>query len=479
MTLEQITDLIAPLQSEIDIVTQWLTDNGVWDTSLYLSRDFLKARMTTAQATKLFNIEFHTYRHVSGKTMDLTVGPYSVPVTISSKLDFVSGLVGFPTIDTPQYKTQSVPAADKSITPAVIRARYNVSSTTVSTNPKNSHAVAEFQAQYYSPADLKKFWATYVPFAPEQTVAQVVGFNDPTSPGIEASLDIEYLMGVAPGATTWFYSMKQFDFWSDLTTWVGELNNETDVPWVHSVSYGSQGDYPSDAYRDRLNSEFQELGTRGVSILFASGDNGAGCQGVGLNTRACDCTFYPSFPATCPYTTSVGATAFINGNTGAEEAVFLFKSGGGFSQVFGIPSYQASSVSQFLRTANLPESCAFNASGRATPDVGALGDEYFEVLNGGSTIQVGGTSASTPAFSAIITLLNDIRLSNGKSTLGFLNTWLYGITNGNAFFDVTEGDNKNTRCCVSGANDGFECTPGWDPVTGLGTPNFEVLKTLV
>jgi tripeptidyl-peptidase-1 len=318
--LEQIADLVAPLNADIDAVTQWLNTNGVTDVKLFLSRDFIKAQMTTAQASKLFNIDYHTYKHVSGKTVDISVGPYSVPTSISNKLDFVSGIVGFPDIDTPRtHISQPQPDIGTDITPEVIRARYNVSSTTVSTNSKNSHAVAEFQAQYYSPTDLSKFWTTYVPFAPVQTVDQVIGFNDPSSPGIEASLDIEYIMGVAPGCTTWFYSMKSFNFWQDLTTWVGELNNETNVPWVHSVSYGSQGDYPSESYRIRLNTEFQKVGTRGVSILFASGDDGAGCQGVGMQSpSACDCTFYPSFPATCPYITSVGATAFISGNTGAD-----------------------------------------------------------------------------------------------------------------------------------------------------------------
>jgi len=197
--------------------------------------------------------------------------------------------------------------------------------------------------------------------------------------------------------------------------------------------------------------------------------------------RACDCTFYPSFPATCPYITSVGATAFITGTTGAEEAVYLFKSGGGFSQEFSIPDYQASDVAEYLNSGvSLPESCAFNATGRATPDVAALGDEHFQVVNGGSTIAVGGTSASCPTFSAIITLLNDIRLNNNQATLGFLNPFLYqAAQTPGAFYDVTQGNNLNARCCISGKNDGFNCYSGWDPVTGLGTPNFDVLKTLV
>jgi len=483
LTLEQIADLVAPVQSDIDAVIDWLNDNGVTDVQVILSRDFIKATMTTAQAAKLFNIQYHNYRHISGQSVDLSVGPYSVPARLSAKIDFVTGIVGFPDIDAPKApKTNVEPALGKNIIPTVIRARYNVSADTVVTNKQNSHAVAEFQGQYYSPDDLSLFWKNYVTFAPEQTIAQVIGYNNPRDPGIEASLDVEYLMGVAPGATAWFYSQKSFNFWNDLTTWVTQLNNESNVPWVHSVSYGSQGDYPSISYRDRLNQEFQKVGTRGVSILFASGDSGAGCETGGRNNnRACDCTFYPSFPATCPYITSVGATAFITGNTGPEEAVYLFKSGGGFSQDFSIPDYQADAVADYLSSGvALPEACAFNSTGRATPDVGALGDEHFQVVNGGSTIAVGGTSASCPTFSAIVTLLNDIRLNNNKATLGFLNPFLYqAASTQGAFFDVTQGDNMNTRCCISAKNDGFTCAKGWDPVTGLGTPNFDVLSTLV
>jgi len=262
------------------------------------------------------------------------------------------------------------------------------------------------------------------------------------------------------------------------------IRYETSPPWIHSVSYGEQGDYPSDAYRSRLNQEFQKLGSRGLTIVFASGDDGAGCQGAGSSDEPeiCDCTFYPSFPATCPYVLTVGATKFLAGNTGPEGAVVAFKSGGGFSQYFPTGSYQTSAVAGYLQSGvTMPEACAFNASGRSTPDVSALGDIHFQVINGGSKITVGGTSASSPSFSAILTLLNDIRLNNGESTLGFANTWIYqtAASNPTAFFDVTVGDNFVTGCCKSGKQGGFECAVGYDPVTGVGTPNFAVLSTLV
>jgi len=278
--------------------------------------------------------------------------------------------------------------------------------------------------------------------------------------------------------------MASFNFWNDLLKWTAEIQNEGQPPLVHSVSYGEQGDYPSITYRDRLNGDFQALGTRGISIVFASGDSGAGCGGSGnveLDFAACDCSFYPSFPATSPYVTSVGATAFITGNSGPEMAVVLFKSGGGFSYIFGTTSEQSADVEAYFSSGvPLPQACAYNASGRGTPDVSALGDEAFQVYQGGSIVAVGGTSASAPTFSSIISLLNEQRLNAGNPPLGFLNPWVYqsAQTKG-AFYDITQGDNKTPGCCRGGQLGGFNCAKGWDPVTGVGTPNYSVLKTLV
>ena len=102
----------------------------------------------------------------------------------------------------------------------------------------------------------------------------------------------------------------------------------------------------------------------------------------------------------------------------------------------------------------------YNANGRATPDVAALGIGFAVVVSG-VTMSIGGTSASAPTFAAIVSLLNDARLAKGKSPLGFLNPWLYGpvAASTGALWDVTLGSNGDDCCFV-----GFECTVGYDPV---------------
>ena len=93
--------------------------------------------------------------------------------------------------------------------------------------------------------------------------------------------------------------------------------------------------------------------------------------------------------------------------------------------------------------------------------------KYLENSFGG----VDGTSAATPVVAAIFAKLNDLRLRAGKPPMGFLNPFIYA--NPTAFNDVTTGCNNN------GGKYGFTATKGWDPATGLGTPNYALLKKLV
>lgn len=97
--------------------------------------------------------------------------------------------------------------------------------------------------------------------------------------------------------------------------------------------------------------------------------------------------------------------------------------------------------------------------------------------DGGYEELVSGTSMSTPIFAAIVALLNaDYQGRTGKP-LGFLNPLLYSGP-ANIFTDITVGDNCETSGCV-GQQNGFSCTKGWDPVTGLGSPVYPALKAYI
>jgi tripeptidyl-peptidase-1 len=113
-------------------------------------------------------------------------------------------------------------------------------------------------------------------------------------------------------------------------------------------------------------------------------------------------------------------------------------------------------------------STQYNNSGnvRGYPDISANGANYV-VIVGNETVSLFGTSASSPVVGSIITLINDARFAVGKGPVGFLNTVLYA--NSSALNDITSGNNPGC------GTQGFSVVNGWDPVTGLGTPNFQKL----
>jgi hypothetical protein len=220
------------------------------------------------------------------------------------------------------------------------------------------------------------------------------------------------------------------------------------------------------------------------------------CYIKGLEaTFKCPYTTMQQFPAASPFFTAVGATTIVSSDPGStsERAVNTFGSAGGFNPFVDTPSYQREVVTKYLTEqgeANLlPREEVFNRSGRAFPDVAFLGKsvqmfakfDNFGLKNAGplenmppSLISKDGTSAAAPQFGGVISLLNEVRLAAGHPPMGFLNPWLYSDSNGDMFNDITIGMNNIPRNFGPGPGTkfGFRAAPGWDAVTGLGTPRF-------
>lgn len=158
-----------------------------------------------------------------------------------------------------------------------------------------------------------------------------------------------------------------------------------------------------------------------------------------------------------------------------------FSSGGGFSNIFSIPSYQKSAVATYFANHNPPypyyengnynssNGGLYNRNGRGIPDVAANGDNIATYIGGNFTLE-GGTSASSPIFAAIVNRIVEARLKIGKGPVGFVNPVLYAHPE--VLNDIKNGSNPG---CGSA---GFSAVKGWDPVTGLGTPNFPKMEAL-
>ncbi|KDQ15077.1 hypothetical protein BOTBODRAFT_32062 [Botryobasidium botryosum FD-172 SS1] len=244
---------------------------------------------------------------------------------------------------------------------------------------------------------------------------------------------------------------------------------------VISTSYGYNEADLTPAYEQRQCAEYMKLGMQGVTVVYSSGDYGvAGNGGLCIDPKTGQyaqngARFNPSFPSTCPWVTSVGATQVNPGSNvfepeGACEQVIY--SGGGFSNVFPIPDYQKGAVGKYFKD-HKPSYTAqqYNNSQvtRGYPDISANGANYVVAIEGAFSL-VYGTSASAPVVGSIFTLINDARLAAGKGPMGFVNPTLY--KNPCALNDITTGGNQGC------GTPGFTAVSGWDPVTGLGTPDF-------
>jgi len=471
LTMDDITKIVAPEESVLDAVFHWLDGHPITFKELTPNKDMLTIKLPLKSAEELLQTEYHLYRHRTGKEAVSSMGPYTAPAHISKHLDFITGHLGLNKVHEQHYlDARNFPRDAIAVTPAIIRLRYNISKHAIGGNPANIQAVAQFQNNFFSQSDVSQFFQQFWPEDNfNSTVQRVIGANDHKNPTALANEDVQTIMGVAPNVPTWYYANDGSDFWSDLGEWLNILAASPSIPLVHSFTSGNQGNGQSQNYNNRINLEFMKLGARGASLLVASGDFGTGCT---------VCYYFdPGFPATSPYVTTVGSTSFIAHSVGAESATYSFGSGGGFSWVYEQPDYQVKAITHYFASPNnFPEAHFFNREGRGIPDVAALGVDYHIVVNGENRI-ASGTGVATATFSAVVSLLNEIRLARVKSPLGFLNPLLYKAheKHPDAFFDVTQGNNHHGCCGYTGFNAGT----GWDPVSGLGTPNFYRLGMFV
>lgn len=232
---------------------------------------------------------------------------------------------------------------------------------------------------------------------------------------------------------------------------------------VVSISYGqAEINFPK-RYVERQCNEFMKLGLQGHSIFVASGDYGvASFPGVDGNEFGClsssgqNGTIYnPDYPSGCPYITTVGATRlYPNQSVNDPESAMqvnlqamnpalpapyaFFATGGGFSNYFTPPSYQAAAVEAYLASEETPPSYVANAdatniganggvynrAGRGYPDVSANG-AYLLFYNNLTLFTSFGTSLASPIFGSVLTLINEERTAAGKGPIGFVNPTLY------------------------------------------------------
>ncbi|KAJ5773657.1 Peptidase S8/S53 subtilisin/kexin/sedolisin [Penicillium paradoxum] len=513
-THEEMKRMLQPSAESAGSVRDWLENAGI--TRIHQDADWITFYTTVETANELLAANFQFYINRVKHVERLRTLEYSIPEALIPHINMIQPTTRFGQLqanrailhgqvresDTAFRKNamSGSPDCNNIITPQCLKDMYNVGDYEASETDGNKVAFVSYLEQYARYSDLELFEKNIVPYAQGQNFSVIQyngGGNDQTSRGdsSEANLDLQYMLGVSsPVPVTEFSVGGRGPLVPDLDQPdVNDNNNEPyleflqnvlkmdskDLPQVISTSYGENEQSVPETYARTVCNMFSQLGSRGVSVIFSSGDSGVGA-GCATNDGKNTTHFPPQFPAACPWVTSVGATT----HTAPERAVYF--SSGGFSDLWERPQYQDEAVSEFLDDLGDRWSGLFNPNGRAFPDVTAQGQNYA-IYEKGSLTSVDGTSCSAPAFAGIIALLNDARLKTNQPPMGFLNPWLYSAGR-DGFKDIVDGastgcDGKsrfggpsNGGPVVAGAS--WNATKGWDPVSGLGSPNFGIMRKL-
>ncbi len=396
---EDINSFVAPTQHSVQVIEQWLDSHHVPKNARKHTpnKDIIKFTIPIEKAEEMLHTKYHHFHHDDKNIHVIRADSYKVPEHVRAHIDFVGPTVRLPAaIKAFPHKAQGTAIATKQkknnklkllqspkgkpnydcsqgTTPDCLKGIYNVGSYVASSN--TSIAVTGFLGQFIALSDLTSFFQQYDPS--HARTPTIVGPNDQTNPGVEASLDIQYSMGVAPGVPATFWSTPGTQPGNDqnepFLAFLFNLAAQPQVPWVVSTSYGDNENTVNYDYAVRVNQEFVKAGVRGITLLFSSGDGGV----AGGQSGACT-TFIPTYPAGSPFITSVGATTTPTAETG------VYFSSGGFTNYWTTPKYQAQAVSDYLNKygQNLPPANLYNATGRGFPDVSFQGTN-FPVYTGG------------------------------------------------------------------------------------------------
>ncbi|KAF9006659.1 tripeptidyl peptidase A [Cyathus striatus] len=518
LSKEQVEELVAPHPDSVTAVHEWLASHGIKEDHVTHSaaKDWVTVKVPVSLVEKMLDTKYHVWKHGSSGDYMVRTTSYSLPGDLLEHVDVIqpttmfgrfqpakstivwddTSVVSSETVDTrlgsivdPVSGVTVDASCNTTITVTCLKELYNAVGFVPSAK-ENTIGITGYLQEFANKQDLQSFFADQVPAAVNSTfdfISVNGGLNNQTlsQSGAEAGLDVQFAFGISHPIPATFYStagMPPFipdvgtpaDTNEPYTAWLDFVLSHPNPPHAISTSYGDDEQTVPESFARRVCQGFAQLGARGVSLMFSSGDGGVGDGDPDPATQQCFTNdgrnvtrFIPGFPASCPFVTAVGGTTNV-----PEVAVSRFFSGGGFSNFFARPAYQEKAVSKYL--AALPNGTfegLFNPAGRAFPDVAAQSDK-FRIFLSGRPVLIGGTSASSPAFTGFVALLNDVRLKANKPPLGFLNPLLYtkGVAGLN---DITIG--HNAGC----GTEGFNATVGWDPVTGLGTPNFGKLSEIV
>ncbi|KAK8079652.1 hypothetical protein PG997_007470 [Apiospora hydei] len=485
LSQQEVKDLVKPSDEALDLVHEWLQDNGVAPAGYSTAKDWISVTLPVDKIESLLDTKYHTYEHADGSRVART-SKWSLPAHLHDHIDTIQPTTSFfraraerfdhvldagwipPAYTPPSNSTLNKVCNISSVTPECFQTLYGTKGYKTRAADVNKVGFTNYLGEHPIRSDTEKFLAKYRPEAVSSardfkqfTIANGPGDGPITQEELaggtdkEANLDVQAIAGISWGTPIESYStggsppfipsqMAPDNTNEPYLVWLDYLLSQPSIPQVISTSYSDDEQTVPRTYANRVCQEFARAGARGTSILFSSGDDGVGPDG-GV------CCIPPSFDR-------------------AGQHYGAYTSGGGFSNYFEAPKYQKQVTEAYVKSLNGTFDGLYNKKGRGYPDISAQG-MYFAYFYNGTEGTISGTSASCPLTGGIISLLNDARIASGMPPMGFLNPWIYSVGR-KGVNDITSG---SAHGCDTA---GFPAQKGWDPVTGFGTPIFPELVKL-
>ena len=472
VTREAYADLFGSAQEDLDRVAGFARSFGLVVVASDRARRSVFVSGTAAQYAEAFGTVIEHYGD-DGMTYRGRTGELSVPSDIVDLVEGVFGIDNRPAARA-QFQYRDVPkaqsptgdagttivahAASASFTPPQLAKLYDFP--TGVDGSGQTIGIIELGGGY-KPADLTTYFKSLGLAAPSGVDNANNAPTNANSADGEVMLDIEVAGAIAPKANivVYFAPNTTKGFLDAITM---AVHDTTHKPSVISISWGGAENTWTTQALDSYDQAFMGAATLGVTICCAAGDAGSGDQNPDAGTP--DGLAHADFPASSPNVLACGGTKIVVSNNRITSEVVWNENpqssagGGGISDHFAMPAYQAS--------ANIPPSANKGArKGRGLPDVAGDADPQsgYSVRVDGQNLVIGGTSAVAPLWAGLIALANQ---TLGKP-VGFLNPLLYTSSKVKAAL----------RDITSGNNGAYRAGPGWDACTGLGVPDGQKLVT--
>ena len=465
MTHEEFTAAYGADPKDLAAIEAFAKAHGLTVTEVSPAKRSVVLAGTVEAFSKAFGVSLATYEYWGG-TYRGRVGAVHVPVELAEIVQGVFGLDDRPqakphfrllkeaaTVGTSDRTNSSRQLHNHSFTPTQLAQLYNFPSGV------DGHgqcvAIIELGGGYRL-QDLTAYFAQLGVAMPRMKTVAVDGAHnhptgDPSGPDGEVMLDIEVAGALAPAAQFVVYFAPNTDR-GFLDAIKAAIHDHQNRPSVISISWGGPESSWTPQALQVYDQAFQEAAALGVTICCAAGDDGSS-DGIS------DGYAHVDFPASSPYVLACGGTHLEAANAAISQEVvwndgtMAGATGGGISEFFTMPGFQ--------KLASVPPSVnPGGQQGRGVPDVAGDADPTtgYLIRVDHREVVFGGTSAVAPLWAALIALINQ----QLKHPIGYLNPLLYNgqIAKSGALHDITSGNN--------GA---YQARRGWDPCTGLGTPD--------